>query len=299
MSIREIQQWLKDHGYDPGPIDGIDGPRTKAAVRAYQQANGLAVDGVAGPKTQAAMRGGAGTSAGAGTPAATPEQEFASKYPQFAWAVQDPDVANVLRTAVANKWGPDEVQGAIQNTNWWKSKTDSERNWLQLLATNPAEATRRLNNYDSITKYISLANAYGEKPSFQDAAGQIDRVVRGEVAPDALQEELRIRAKARYPQLSDQIDKGLTVEDVFGAYRTDASRLLGVDPNTIDLADSKWQTALQVPDSSKGGFRQATAAEWETMLRTDSRYGYAQSQNGRNDSFDIGQAVDKAFGRVA
>ncbi len=55
--IRAVQAILKDLGgpYDPGPVDGIDGPQTKAAVRRYQGDNGLAVDGVAGPKTRASL----------------------------------------------------------------------------------------------------------------------------------------------------------------------------------------------------------------------------------------------------
>ena len=33
--VRELQQALVTAGYDPGPIDGIFGPRTKAALRKY------------------------------------------------------------------------------------------------------------------------------------------------------------------------------------------------------------------------------------------------------------------------
>jgi hypothetical protein len=52
--IRAVQEILKDMGgrYDPGPVDGIDGPQTKQAVRNFQEDNGLAVDGVAGPNTR-------------------------------------------------------------------------------------------------------------------------------------------------------------------------------------------------------------------------------------------------------
>jgi hypothetical protein len=33
--VREVQQALLNAGYDPGPIDGILGPRTKSALRKY------------------------------------------------------------------------------------------------------------------------------------------------------------------------------------------------------------------------------------------------------------------------
>jgi len=33
--VREVQEALAAAGYDPGPIDGIMGPRTKAALRKY------------------------------------------------------------------------------------------------------------------------------------------------------------------------------------------------------------------------------------------------------------------------
>ena len=44
---RGVQKELAAHGYDPGPIDGIAGPQTEAAVRAYQADAGLDIDGKA------------------------------------------------------------------------------------------------------------------------------------------------------------------------------------------------------------------------------------------------------------
>jgi peptidoglycan hydrolase-like protein with peptidoglycan-binding domain len=43
--VRDIQAGLQRLGYDPGAADGRMGPRTSAAIRKYQQDNGMTVDG--------------------------------------------------------------------------------------------------------------------------------------------------------------------------------------------------------------------------------------------------------------
>jgi hypothetical protein len=42
INIRSVQSSLKSHGFNPGPIDGIFGWRTRAALEKYQRANSLA-----------------------------------------------------------------------------------------------------------------------------------------------------------------------------------------------------------------------------------------------------------------
>jgi len=42
--VAGTQSGLKRMGYDPGPVDGILGPRTRAAIRAYQKDHRLPVD---------------------------------------------------------------------------------------------------------------------------------------------------------------------------------------------------------------------------------------------------------------
>lgn len=56
MTTRQVQALLDYLGYDPGPIDGMDGANTRDAVRAFQRAEGLAADGVAGTQTQARLK---------------------------------------------------------------------------------------------------------------------------------------------------------------------------------------------------------------------------------------------------
>jgi YD repeat-containing protein len=49
--VTALQQALVDQGYDVGEVDGIYGPMTEAAVRVFQEAEGLEPDGIAGPIT--------------------------------------------------------------------------------------------------------------------------------------------------------------------------------------------------------------------------------------------------------
>ncbi|PIP67630.1 MAG: hypothetical protein COW92_05540 [Candidatus Omnitrophica bacterium CG22_combo_CG10-13_8_21_14_all_43_16] len=50
-TTKEIQQALKNAGFDPGSLDGKIGPRTRQAIKDFQKSKGLVPDGVVGPKT--------------------------------------------------------------------------------------------------------------------------------------------------------------------------------------------------------------------------------------------------------
>ena len=44
--VVRVQERLARAGYYHGAIDGVAGPRTRSAIRAYERAHGLRVDGV-------------------------------------------------------------------------------------------------------------------------------------------------------------------------------------------------------------------------------------------------------------
>lgn len=54
-AVRKLQELLNALGYDCGSVDGIFGSKTKAAVLAFQKANGLAADGIVGSLTWAKL----------------------------------------------------------------------------------------------------------------------------------------------------------------------------------------------------------------------------------------------------
>lgn len=55
MSIKQVQTALAALGYTPGAIDGMWGPQTRAALKAFQKKRGLEPDGKLGPLTMAAL----------------------------------------------------------------------------------------------------------------------------------------------------------------------------------------------------------------------------------------------------
>lgn len=54
-NVGNIQNLLAQGGYNVGSVDGIFGPKTQAAVTAFQRANGLTPDGIIGSRTMAAL----------------------------------------------------------------------------------------------------------------------------------------------------------------------------------------------------------------------------------------------------
>lgn len=45
-AVARVQAGLTELGYDPGPVDGVQGPRTEAAIRQYQRDHDLDVNGL-------------------------------------------------------------------------------------------------------------------------------------------------------------------------------------------------------------------------------------------------------------
>lgn len=53
--LRSVQNALAAAGYNPGPADGVIGPRTRQALRDFQKAKGLKVTGTPTPETLQAL----------------------------------------------------------------------------------------------------------------------------------------------------------------------------------------------------------------------------------------------------
>ena len=56
QDVESVQRALAEAGHDPGAIDGVMGPRTTAALKAYQQHHGLEATGQLDEATRAKLQ---------------------------------------------------------------------------------------------------------------------------------------------------------------------------------------------------------------------------------------------------
>lgn len=107
-AVRALQARLTALGFSTGGVDGRFGPETDAAVRAFQQARGLAVDGLVGPLTRQALAAAPERPAAAAMDLRstwTPSSRRAARSVNQAPALARRDMANLLAEARAGSAG--------------------------------------------------------------------------------------------------------------------------------------------------------------------------------------------------
>ena len=188
--VKRLQQTLIDKGYDVGKsgADGIYGAQTAAAVKRYQQAQGLAADGIAGQKTQAALWGGGGSSSASGgtstttgkrltgTSAATSAQlgKLEQGYsPSANVQAAERYLAQVKSQLPGDYVSPydDQIQAAyeaIVNRNPFAYSLDEDAVWGQYL--DQYQQAGQTAMQDTMAKAAALTGGYGS--TYGQAVGQ-------------------------------------------------------------------------------------------------------------------------------
>jgi hypothetical protein len=162
--------------------------------------------------------------------------------------------------------------------------------------TSPAMATRALEGGDADTIRQS-ARTYGYKVS--DA--ELQAVLTGgmyngvAVTRDSILQKAQKAAKGAYGHLADQIDAGLSLEDIFSNYRNYAADLLEIDPNQIDFTkDGKWAKAFGSKETG-----QMSLTDWISTVKSDPSFGWQFTKQANQQATDIGLTLARAFGKVS
>lgn len=111
---------------------------------------------------------------------------------------------------------------------------------------------------------------------------------------NTLIERAKNAAKGLYPHLSQQLDAGLSLDDVFKNYRTYASQILELDPNEIDFVkDPKWSEAF---GNEKTGM--LSLSSWQEKLKSDPKYGWRFTKQANQQVSSVVSTLERAFGLV-
>jgi lipid-binding SYLF domain-containing protein/peptidoglycan hydrolase-like protein with peptidoglycan-binding domain len=110
--VREVQAALEKKGFDPGPVDGIMGPKTMTALRNFQSHNGLEVTGTINTETKKALMASAGTTSR--SKPGTKESEPAPATPKdHSGASSVEDVRRVQQALTDLGYAPGELNGMM------------------------------------------------------------------------------------------------------------------------------------------------------------------------------------------
>ena len=148
--VRTIQGKLKRWGYYTGNVDGIYGSLTVAAVKRFQQKNGLKVDGIAGTQTLNAMGIMQSSSSGSSSSSSSNVNLLARAI--YGEARGEPytgqvAVGAVIMNRVRSSKFPNTIAGVIYQSGAFDAVSDGQIN-LQPDATARKAAQDALNGWD-------------------------------------------------------------------------------------------------------------------------------------------------------
>lgn len=140
-------------GYDPNNLDYVPAPDAgnTTTVRTYiNQANNM-MNGTAGGGDTATAA--AATADPMSDPAvqaflqavaANPDALVKARFPTYALYLSDPEMGPLLTQAAKENWDSTRLQTAVQATNFWRTTTDSQRQWDNLRSVDPASADKQV-----------------------------------------------------------------------------------------------------------------------------------------------------------
>jgi uncharacterized protein (DUF697 family) len=159
------------------------------------------------------------------------------------------------------------------------------------------QAGRALSGVDA-DRIKQLGKAY----NFNVTDSQVQSILTGTpeastglvLTEEGLRQRLQKYVKGAMPQIADQIDAGLTLEDIGGNYRRYAAQLLERSEDEIDMFSGPYLKAFGTKESG-----QLSLSDWISTVKTDPTFGWQYTKTANQQATDIGLTLARAFGKVA
>jgi hypothetical protein len=120
---------------------------------------------------------------------------------------------------------------------------------------------------------------------------------------DAAKLHFREMAKGLFPEFATMLDQGLDTRTLVDPYAQLASSVLGVPASSIDFEigqghDSKWSALLSTTDPKTGAPMVRTLDQAKQLMMSDPKYGFQNSQGGRDLASSFVSALGAMFGKT-
>lgn len=99
----------------------------------------------------------------------------AQLYPQYAWALNDPELGPILRQAAAEGWDSARLQGAIYGTGWWRNNSNTMRAATLLEQTDPRTFNQNLGQMQAHITDIATQEGIQMSPAWDGFAQNLAR----------------------------------------------------------------------------------------------------------------------------
>lgn len=204
-------------------------------------------------------------------------QRVLEQYPSLAFLLNDPEVGKLLIEAVDPYKGfsPQTFRAKLYETKWWKSRSETARQWAVMKRTDPGTARQRRSAYDMQVR--QAAARYGIQLSTNVRKFLVELGLQNGHDPDGPEMLLAFQKVAA------------TSKKVPGAIHTNAQAIK-------EMANRDWMVVM--PDSRAEHWADRIARGFMTMDDMRTQFAkkaaqlYPQFADGIKRGFTVGELVD-------
>lgn len=293
--VKKLQQTLIDNGYDVGSTgaDGIYGSNTEAAVRKYQQDNGLSVDGIAGDNTLGKLYGTANTSGSTQTNSTQSTAPTTPDYSQYSYDSGSNEAYQQALSALqqAQKTVPtyagtydqqlQDIYDQIVNRDKFSYDLNSDALYQQY--ADQYMRNGKLAMMDTIGQAAALTGGYGN--SYAQSVGQ--QAYQGylqqlnEIVPELYSQALEQynnegdRLYQQYSMLGDMADNEYNkYQDSLNNYWQNISYLKGEADDAYERGYNEWYSAYQLGNAADSTAYERQQDSYEKLVNLITSTGY-------------------------
>lgn len=148
------------------------------------------------------------------------------------------------------------------------------------------------------SQLMKIAKSYNYAP--EDLDQKIQNILGGVAGPDGIimtaesfTQAAKQQAIGMYSHLKPQLEAGSTLADIFSGYRDMIARTLELDPDSINVNETKYSNLL---GTSQTG--QMSLGDAETYIKNKEMYKYHETKQSNREMSSLAGTLNRMFGGV-